>query len=165
MSNYHLNSCSISIIGCGHCKRAKPEFNKAAETFKDDPRIGIAAVDCTKHNAVCSAYSVRGFPTIKYFSYLKTVREYNGGRTAEDFTKFLSDPDAQPEKPKAEEFGKYPGADSIITLTGDKFHETAKKIDNLLVMFYAPCLCSLFIFISITSSKVLVINQFFCLFR
>lgn len=66
---------------CGHCKRAKPEFNKAADYFKEDPRIGIAAVDCTKHNKVCSAYSVKGFPTIKYFSYLKTVREYNGGRT------------------------------------------------------------------------------------
>lgn len=67
--------------GCGHCKRAKPEFNKVADTFKDDPRIGVAAVDCTQHKSVCSAHSVKGFPTMKYFSYLKTVREYNGGRT------------------------------------------------------------------------------------
>lgn len=66
---------------CGHCKRAKPEFNKAADAFKDDPRISLAAVDCTQHKAVCSAHSVKGFPTIKYFSYLKTVRDYNGGRT------------------------------------------------------------------------------------
>ncbi|XP_055305084.1 protein disulfide-isomerase A5-like isoform X2 [Sitodiplosis mosellana] len=123
---------------CGHCKRAKPEFDKAADSLKDDPRIGVAAVDCTKHNSICSAYSVKGFPTIKYFSYLKTVREYNGGRTADDFTKFLSDPDAPPEKPKAEEFGKYPGSDSIITLTDSNFHETVEKIDNFLVMFYAP---------------------------
>lgn len=73
--------CVFFLEGCGHCKRAKPQFNKAADYFKDDPRIGLAAVDCTKHNAVCSVYSVKGFPTIKYFSYLKTVREYNGGRT------------------------------------------------------------------------------------
>lgn len=67
--------------GCGHCKRAKPEFNKASDFFKDDPRFGLAAVDCTKHKSVCSVHSVKGFPTIKYFSYLKSVREYNGGRS------------------------------------------------------------------------------------
>lgn len=69
------------FTGCGHCKKAKPEYATAAEAFKDDPRIELAAVDCTKHNAVCSAYSVKGFPTFKYFSYLKTVRDYDGGRT------------------------------------------------------------------------------------
>lgn len=69
------------LKGCGHCKRAKPEFAKAADLLKEDPRIGLAAVDCTRHNGVCSAHSVKGFPTIKYFSYLKTVRDYNGGRT------------------------------------------------------------------------------------
>lgn len=53
----------------------------AADEFKDDPRVGLAAVDCTRHRSVCSAHDVKGFPTIKYFSYLKTVREYNGGRT------------------------------------------------------------------------------------
>lgn len=57
---------------------------------------------------------------------------------ADDFTKFLADPDAPPEKPKAEEFGKYPGSDTLVTLTDDNFHATAKKHDNLLVMFYAP---------------------------
>lgn len=71
----------LSAIGCGHCKKAKPEYEAAAEAFKDDPRIELAAVDCTKHNPVCSAYSVKGFPTFKYFSYLKTVRDYDGGRT------------------------------------------------------------------------------------
>lgn len=69
---------------CGHCKRAKPEFNKASDFFKDDPRIGLAAVDCTKHKAVCSAHSIKGFPTIKYFNYLKTVREYSGGRNVRE---------------------------------------------------------------------------------
>lgn len=69
------------FLGCGHCKKAKPEFAAAAEKFKDDPRVELAAVDCTKHSAVCSVYSVKGYPTIKYFSYLKTVRDYDGGRT------------------------------------------------------------------------------------
>lgn len=71
----------IHSLGCGHCKKAKPEFKTAAETFKDDPRVELAAVDCTRHSSLCSSYSVSGYPTIKYFSYLKTQREYSGGRT------------------------------------------------------------------------------------
>lgn len=67
--------------GCGHCKKAKPEFVTAAEHFKEDPRTDLAAVDCTRHSSLCGVYSVKGYPTIKYFSYLKTIRDYDGGRT------------------------------------------------------------------------------------
>ena len=27
--------------GCGHCKKAKPEFTEAAEQFKDDSKVGF----------------------------------------------------------------------------------------------------------------------------
>lgn len=67
--------------GCGHCKKAKPEFTTAAEHYKDDPHVELAAVDCTKGSALCGVFSVKGFPTLKYFNFLKTVKEYNGGRT------------------------------------------------------------------------------------
>lgn len=69
------------FLGCGHCQKAKPEFTKAAEKFKDDPKVEFAAVDCTSQSALCSANEVRGYPTIKYFSYYKTIKNYNGGRT------------------------------------------------------------------------------------
>lgn len=71
---------------------------------------------------------------------MKTVREYNGGRTSDDFIKYLSDPDAPIEKPKAQAFGTYPGSDSVKILTDDNFEEVAKTANNLLVMFYAPCM-------------------------
>lgn len=67
--------------GCGHCKKAKPEFTTAAAHYKDDPHVELAAVDCTKGSALCGVFSVKGFPTLKYFNFLKTVKEYNGGRT------------------------------------------------------------------------------------
>lgn len=57
---------------------------------------------------------------------------------ANDFINFLNDPDAIPEK-KTEEFGSYPGSDSIIHLTDDNFDEVTKANNNMLVMFYAPC--------------------------
>lgn len=52
----------------------------AAAHFKDNPRVELAAIDCTRLSQLCSEYSVKGYPTIKYFSYLKTEREYTGGR-------------------------------------------------------------------------------------
>lgn len=66
---------------CGHCKMTKPEYVKTAEFFKDDPKVELAAVDCTKHYAVCSSQGVKGYPTLKYFNYYKDVQNYDGGRT------------------------------------------------------------------------------------
>lgn len=58
---------------------------------------------------------------------------------AGDFEKFLSNPDAPPEKPKPVEFGTYPGSDSVLILTDDSFDARAKTESKLLVMFYATC--------------------------
>lgn len=134
----------------------------AAEHFKDDPRIELAAVDCTKFSAICSSYSVRGYPTIKYFNYLKTMRDYQGGRTvlnfivttfrkfqywsicsqSADFIKFLSDPDAPEDIPAPEPFGTYPGSDNVLILSDSEFDVKIKSYKRALVMFYAPCMYS-----------------------
>jgi len=123
---------------CGHCKRTKPEFTKAAAKFADDPTTELAAVDCTKYQAVCGFYNVKGYPTIKYFSHLKTVRDYSGGRTEADFVKFLSNPDAQEESPPEDPFGDFPGVDKVLILGDKTFDEQIKNLDSALVMFYAP---------------------------
>lgn len=34
---------------CGHCKKAKPEFQAAADAWKDKKNIIYAAVDCTSN--------------------------------------------------------------------------------------------------------------------
>lgn len=132
---------------CGHCKKAKPEFDKAAETFKDDPKIELAAVDCTKHREVCSANDVQGYPTIKYFSYYKTKLEYNGGRVAEDFVKYLkrkselgADAEDEAAPPKAEVgFGEFKGSEHVIKANDKNFHEILKTHKTALVFFYASC--------------------------
>ncbi|XP_063704106.1 protein disulfide-isomerase A5 [Culicoides brevitarsis] len=126
---------------CGHCKRTKPEFVKAAEKFVDEPGIELAAVDCTKYQALCSFYNVKGYPTIKYFNYLKNVRDYNGGRTEADFVKFLTNPDeSQKEEntPKQDTFGEYPGVEKVLLLSEKSFDDELQKYDQVLVMFYAP---------------------------
>lgn len=71
-----------SFSGCGHCKKAKPEFEEAADEVKDDPKMAFAAVDCTKHSSLCQTIGVSGYPTIKYFNYYnkEPSSDYSGGR-------------------------------------------------------------------------------------
>lgn len=69
------------MTGCGHCKKAKPEFTAAADKFVDDPKVEFAAVDCTAHQTLCGVNDVSGYPTFKYFNYYKNTKPYNGGRT------------------------------------------------------------------------------------
>lgn len=116
--------------------------------FKDDPKVELAAVDCTKHSAICGSQNVKGYPTIKYFSYLKTVKEYNDGRLAADFIKYLKkksengdvDTDLEEEnKPEEVPFGEYPGSEFIVQGSDENFDETLKKHKKVLAFFYASC--------------------------
>ncbi|KAJ2954256.1 hypothetical protein O0L34_g2505 [Tuta absoluta] len=75
---------------CGHCKSTKPEFVRAAERFASELMVAFAAVDCTAHQQLCANYDVRGYPTIKYFSYFdKRVDDYSAGRKEADFVSFI----------------------------------------------------------------------------
>ncbi|XP_022911186.2 protein disulfide-isomerase A5 [Onthophagus taurus] len=127
---------------CGHCKKAKPEFEKAAEKFRDDPKVEFAAVDCTTQQSLCSAQDIKGYPTIRYFSYLKFEKPYSGARTAQDFEKFMRDPEAAkpPQsmpKPKSEQWRKETTT-AILHLTDNNFKREIAKGSPVLVMFYAP---------------------------
>ncbi|KAH8401434.1 hypothetical protein KR009_005448, partial [Drosophila setifemur] len=76
---------------CGHCKRLKPEYAKAAEIVKDDdPPIKLAKVDCTEAGKeVCSKYSVSGYPTLKIFRQDEVSQDYNGPREAIGIAKYM----------------------------------------------------------------------------
>ncbi|KRT80104.1 Thioredoxin [Oryctes borbonicus] len=124
---------------CGHCKKAKPEFTKAAEHFKDDPKVEFAAVDCTVHQMLCNANDVKGYPTIKYFSYYKVEKQYSGGRTEDDFVRFMNDPD-QPLLPKVKKaiIDEWLKEKSVLHLTDNTFSSEINSNEPVLVMFYAP---------------------------
>ncbi|KAI4458811.1 protein disulfide-isomerase c17h9.14c-related [Holotrichia oblita] len=124
---------------CGHCKKAKPEFSKAAEHFRDDPKVEFAAVDCTVHQSLCNSNDVKGYPTIKYFSYYKSEKQYSGGRTAADFIRFMTDPE-QPmvAKPKKSVSNEWLHEKSVVHLTDNTFRNEINSNEPILVMFYAP---------------------------
>ncbi|XP_073844723.1 disulfide-isomerase A3 [Musca autumnalis] len=76
---------------CGHCKRLKPEYAKAAEIVKDDdPPITLAKVDCTEAGKeTCNKFSVSGYPTLKIFKGEEVSQDYNGPREAAGIAKYM----------------------------------------------------------------------------
>jgi len=76
---------------CGHCKRLKPEYAKAAELLKeDDPPITLAKVDCTEAGKkTCERFTVSGYPTLKIFKNGEVSQDYNGPREAGGIAKYM----------------------------------------------------------------------------
>ncbi|KAF2346719.1 Thioredoxin domain [Trinorchestia longiramus] len=78
---------------CGHCKRIKPEYiDAAAELFNKGASGKLAAVDATKETALASEFSVKGFPTLKYFSDGRFMFEVPGVREKDKIVEFMLDP-------------------------------------------------------------------------
>lgn len=76
---------------CGHCKRMKPEFDKAAKTLSaNDPPVALAKVDCTEAGKdTCGRFEVRGYPTVKIFRNGELSQDYNGPREAPGIIKYM----------------------------------------------------------------------------
>lgn len=76
---------------CGHCKRLKPEYAKAAEALKiNDPPVTLAKVDCTEGGkSTCNKYGVSGYPTLKIFKGGELSTDYNGPREAVGIVKYM----------------------------------------------------------------------------
>ncbi|XP_029156289.1 protein disulfide-isomerase A3 [Nylanderia fulva] len=76
---------------CGHCKRLKPEYAKAAELLIGyEPSITLAKVDCTESGKeTCNKFSVSGYPTLKIFEHNEFRSDYNGPREAPGIVKYM----------------------------------------------------------------------------
>ncbi|XP_060537218.1 protein disulfide-isomerase A3 [Cylas formicarius] len=76
---------------CGHCKRLKPEYAKAAEELiRNDPPVALVKIDCTEAGKdTCTKNSVSGYPTLKIFRNGEFSQEYNGPRDANGIVKYM----------------------------------------------------------------------------
>jgi protein disulfide-isomerase-like protein len=84
---------------CGHCKKMKPEYEKAAEIMKNEKIPGVlAALDATKEGAIAAQYNVKGYPTVKYFDHGEFKFDVNI-REASKIIEFMKNPSEPPPPP------------------------------------------------------------------
>jgi len=76
---------------CGHCKRMKPEFEKAASILEEnDPPVNLVKVDCTESGKdTCGKFGVSGYPTLKIFRGGELSQDYNGPREVNGIVKYM----------------------------------------------------------------------------
>ncbi len=74
---------------CGHCKTAKPEFEKLMQSYKGPTKMMMINGDENKE--MTQKMGVKGFPTLRYYpnGLSENYEEYNGERTADAMEKFV----------------------------------------------------------------------------
>ncbi|XP_034363205.1 protein disulfide-isomerase A2 isoform X2 [Arvicanthis niloticus] len=88
---------------CSHCKEMAPAWEALAEKYRDREDIVIAELDATANEL--EAFSVHGYPTLKFFPAGpdRKIIEYKSTRDLETFSKFLDSggnlPTEEPEEP------------------------------------------------------------------
>lgn len=85
---------------CGHCKSMAPAWEEFAESLADDDSVIIADFDATANDPGHSAYSVTGYPSLFWAPNgdKKNPKKYQGGRTVEDFKKWVKENRSSPAK-------------------------------------------------------------------
>jgi len=75
----------VYLPDCIHCKRLKPEWDKA-EAKNPDKMVSIDASDSSDNNVqiLTSKLNVSGYPSIFVMNNGVVVKQYEGGRTEQD---------------------------------------------------------------------------------
>ncbi len=70
----------FSEYRCGHCKSLAPVLDKVAPHLAG--KMAIGKIDCTVEKSLCKKFSIRGYPTLKYYRD-GTFEDYPLGRDAD----------------------------------------------------------------------------------
>lgn len=97
----------------------------------------LAAVDATKEQSLASRFSVKGYPTVKYFSEGDLQFDVDF-REAHKIINFMKDPQEPPPPPPPETPWSEEKTE-VVHLDENDYKTFLKKKKHALVMFYAPC--------------------------
>ena len=73
---------------CGHCKRFSPEWDNFVQSYAGP--VVLRKVEMSEAGDDLEKYNIRGFPTILIIDDNGESKDYDGPRTSEALTKFLS---------------------------------------------------------------------------
>jgi protein disulfide-isomerase-like protein len=73
---------------CAHCKKLKPEFDKAGDYFDKSKNVALGKLDCTESPKICANFKVSAYPTLKFFINGEPF-EYNGGRSTAEIIEWI----------------------------------------------------------------------------
>lgn len=77
---------------CGHCKKAKNEFDKLASSpiiLNDGTNVNVKILDADQDKSEISKYNVKGYPSI-LIEDGEEISEYPGPRTYNSIIEFLN---------------------------------------------------------------------------
>ncbi len=85
---------------CGHCKRAKPEFEKLMKGNKSDVKIMMINSDDKENADLLKSQNIKGFPTIRYYpkGINENYEEYNGERSFDAMLNYVNKVSGYPDK-------------------------------------------------------------------
>ena len=77
---------------CGHCKRAKPHFQKLIENYKGNVKVMMINCEAPENKELVQSQGIKGFPTLRYYSQGLSgeYQEYPGSREYSDFVQYLN---------------------------------------------------------------------------
>ena len=122
---------------CGHCKKFKPELEKAAAVLRKENLI-VAKVDATAEKKLAEKYGVRGYPTVKFFKK-GVATDYTAGRKEQDVINWVRKKSGPPTKilKTVEEVEKFQKENEVCVIyfgkdTDDKkvFESVALKVED-----------------------------------
>jgi len=140
LENHETSLVMFYAPWCGHCKRLKPEFDKASkDLLGNDPPVTLAKIDCTEDGKeTCNRFEVRGYPTLKIFRGGELSQDYNGPREASGIVKYMRSQvgPASKECKSDEDLTKILGKAKEVVIVGalesnsdmDTFQKVANKL-------------------------------------
>ncbi|KAG0366616.1 hypothetical protein BGX24_003616 [Mortierella sp. AD032] len=132
---------------CGHCIKLAPTWEMLAVNHQDwanTKDFKFAEVNCLMEGDVCEDNNVQSYPNMQLFNQGKSVHLYQGGRSIEDLTAFVTTK-SQEYEAKASANSNKLSQDStvntqgkVIVLDNKNYESSLKNGEPWLVEYYAP---------------------------